>query len=194
MKCAARKGNGLINKYHHVNQHSKALANAEIASQKFYQCAVMRAWSCPKLSFTPSHTPWVQDNLLNYKVKHGVRQSCSENNLLYFTLYSLYLRISQIINSRYKQDQKCFTLRGLSMQVGVIAMLPLSEGCPELFPESIAACCSPRLLKQRQEFRICSNTISFCLKTTVVEGNYSIFRHLLLHALNHRTNPTLITL
>lgn len=39
-------------------------------------------------------------------------------------------------------------------------MFPLSEGWPELFPESIAACCSPRVLREK-------------------EGIQSLFKHIL---------------
>lgn len=68
-------------------------------------------------------------------------------------------------------------------------MLPLSEGWPELFPESIAACCSPRVLKQRQKSRVCSNIVSFCLKATAADEYYCIFIRLLHHTLKHRDNP-----
>lgn len=43
-------------------------------------------------------------------------------------------------------------------------MFPLSEGCPELFPESMPACCSPRVLKGRNRVYSDILCVSFSLK------------------------------
>lgn len=58
-------------------------------------------------------------------------------------------------------------------------MLPLSEGWPELFPESIAACCSPSVLKEKEGIQ---NLIKHTLcqlpppKATVAEGYLVCFQ------------------